>query len=122
MKYRRLYEDAEGISHWDEVEVKMSPTEFAPPAAKIGLSKFNDAERYAFLRLPEGWEGPWHRSPVRQMLIIISGELEIEAGNGLAHRFPAGYAVMLEDTQGKGHVTRVIGNWAVLGAIVRFTD
>ncbi len=122
MKYRRLYHDAEGESHWAEVPVEMRPTTFAPPSPKIGLSKFNNASRYAFLRFPEGWEGKWHTSPEKQMLIIISGELEIEASDGVAHRFPTGYAVMLEDTEGKGHLTRVVGNFAVLGAVLRFAN
>ena len=119
MKYRRLYADEQGESHWDIVPVKMIKTAFAPPAPKVDLSSFNDAKRFAFLRLPEGWEGNWHRSPKKQMLITMSGELEIEASDGVAHRFPAGYAVLLEDTDGKGHVTRVIGNWELLATVIR---
>lgn len=122
MKYRRLFADEQGESHWDVVPVEMSKSDFAPPAPEVDLSSFNDAKRYAFLGFPEGWEGNWHPSPKKQMVIMISGEVEIKASDGETHRFPAGYAVLLEDTQGKGHVTRVIGNWEVLAAVIQLED
>ena len=122
MKYRRLFEDELGESHWVDVPVEMSKTVFAPPAPEMSMSEFSDAKRYAFLRLPVGWEGDWHPSPKRQMIITVSGDVEIVASDGVAHRFPAGYAVLLEDTRGKGHVTRVIGNFDVLAAVIQLED
>jgi hypothetical protein len=40
----------------------------------------------------------------------MSGQFEITVGDGQSRRFGPGEMVMLEDTRGKGHVTKVIGS------------
>ena len=122
MKYRRLFEDEEGESHWEDLPVQMTQPAFVPPAPEIGLSEFSEAKRYAFLRLPEGWEGDWHPAPKRQLIISVLGNIEIEASDGKTHRFPVGHAVLLEDTGGKGHITRVIGNSDVLATVIQLEN
>lgn len=108
MKYTRLYADAGGDSHFDEVEVVLTPTDFAPPAPPLDLASFVPAARFSFLRAPVGWAGDWHPAPRRQVFCQLKGEYEIVASDGMTHRFPAGSVVLLEDTTGKGHATHVI--------------
>jgi hypothetical protein len=122
MKYRRLFEDEEGDSHWENVPVQINQPVFVPTSPDIGLSDFNEAKRYAFLHLPVSWEGDLHPTPKRQLIISVLGNIEIEASDGETHRFPAGHAVLLEDTEGKGHITRVIGNSDVLATVIQLED
>ena len=51
----------------------------------------------------------WHVAPQRQFAINLTGELEVEVSDGERRRIGPGDLVMLEDTHGKGHVTRLIG-------------
>jgi hypothetical protein len=73
-------------------------------------SEFLPATRYGFLASPTGWFGDWHPAPKRQIALFLSGNLEIEVSDGEKRRFESGSVVLLEDTRGKGHTTRVIEN------------
>ncbi len=53
-------------------------------------------------------EQPRHPAPRRQLAIILSGMLEVECGPSEVRRFGPSSIVLLEDTKGEGHVTRVI--------------
>ena len=50
----------------------------------------------------------WHVAPQRQFAINLTGELEVEVSDGSRRRLGPGDLVMLEDTHGKGHVTRLL--------------
>jgi hypothetical protein len=43
-------------------------------------------------------------------VITLSGEAEIEIGDGTVRRFGPGDVMLAEDTTGRGHVTRVVGD------------
>ena len=50
---------------------------------------------------------------------FLSGEIEFEASDGERLRVAAGGAILLEDTTGKGHQSRVIGDVPALLAVVQ---
>ncbi len=119
MKYVRLYADSEGISHFEDVDVATRSMNFAPPAPPAHASEPVSAAQMLFIRLPLGWSGDWHPAPKRQFGILIEGELEVTAGDGEVRTFKAGDVRLLEDTFGKGHQTKVVGDRDVLSAIVQ---
>jgi uncharacterized cupin superfamily protein len=43
-------------------------------------------------------------------VINLSGETEIEIGNGTKRRFGPGDILLAEDTSGQGHISRDVGN------------
>jgi hypothetical protein len=51
----------------------------------------------------------WHTAPRKQFAIDMTGELEVELSSGARQKIGAGDLVFLEDTTGKGHVTRPAG-------------
>lgn len=122
MKYVRLYADEEGESHFETVEVKLAPTDYAPPAPPINVSGPSPAHQLIFLAVPPGWVGDWHPSPARQFMIFTSGELEIEASDGQVHIFGSGDVGLGEDLHGKGHRSRVVGETNVSAVIVQMVD
>lgn len=122
MKYTRVYADAEGESHLEEVEIELKPTDFAPPAPPLNLSPFISATRCGFLHAPPGWSGDWHPAPKRQMIFYLAGETEGATSDGEVRRFGPGDVVLLEDTTGKGHRSRVVGTDDVVGAVVQLED
>ena len=40
MKYTRIYADEAGESHFEDVEIKLTQVNFAPPAPPLNLSSF----------------------------------------------------------------------------------
>ncbi len=122
MKYVRIYADQNGDSHFEDVEVGMSLTNFAPPAPPGDLSPLMPTTNVAFLGLPAGWYGPPHPAPRRQFLFCLTGELEGAVSDGEVRRFAPGSFGLVEDTWGKGHTTRVVGNDYALLAVVQLPD
>lgn len=110
MKYVRLFEDSTGESHFEDVEAKLTSTDFAPPAPPLNVSSAIPALQVVFLSVSNGWLGDWHPSPVRQFIFVATGELELEASDGEVRRFRAGDVAFAEDVSGKGHCSRAIGD------------
>jgi len=110
LKYHHFYNDASGESHLDEVEVKQTLAQAAPPAPPLLTSVFSPASMYGFFSAPAGWVGDWHPAPARQFMILLSGKLEAETSDGSALLMEPGDILLLEDTLGRGHRSRNIGN------------
>lgn len=109
MHYHHLYADDAGESHWRDVDVTLEPVAFAPPAEDIHLSADEAATTAVFLRLPTGWNEPQHPSPHAQYLVVRYGVVEVTASDGDARIIGPGDVWRMEDTHGKGHHTKVIG-------------
>ncbi|MFC1572327.1 hypothetical protein ACFL6M_01890 [Candidatus Eisenbacteria bacterium] len=122
MKYTRVFADIDGESHFEDVEVEMKAIDFAPPAPPLSLSDFVEATQFAFLRAPAGWVGDWHPAPRRQMMIYLAGQIEGHTSDGRQRTFGPGSAVLVEDTTGKGHRSRVLGTEDVLMAVVQLSE
>jgi quercetin dioxygenase-like cupin family protein len=48
----------------------------------------------------------WHNAPVRQYIVLLDGNIEIEVSDGEVRQFSGGDVLLVEDTSGKGHRTR----------------
>jgi quercetin dioxygenase-like cupin family protein len=108
--YHRIYTDAQGVSHFDTVTVEQDLVQGAPPAAPFYVSRDTPASKYRFYTFEHGWIGELHPAPTRQFLALISGTVEMETTDGTVRQLSPGDLVLLEDTTGKGHVTRNTGN------------
>jgi mannose-6-phosphate isomerase-like protein (cupin superfamily) len=122
MRYLRLFVDDAGETHLEDVAVPLSSVEFAPPAPPLDLSAYHAADRYAFCRFPAGWHGDWHPTPRRQVFFLLAGEMEVEVSDGEVRHIGPGTIVLVEDTHGRGHVSRVVGPQDVLSAVVQLPD
>ncbi len=121
IEYLRIFADSDGCSHFEPKNIGLESKDYAPPAPPLNTSAPEAAERSVFLELPVGWYGEWHPTPVRQWLIIMSGECEFEVGDGECRIRKAGDVVRLDDTTGKGHQTRVVGDVVVKIAAIHST-
>ncbi len=122
MKYARIYADEAGESHFEDVEVELAPIDYAPPAPPLNLSAPQPAETCVFMSVPPGWDGDWHPTPRRQIVFYLAGEVEVEASDGEARRFGPCGVTFGEDTTGKGHRSRVVGQGDALLAVVQLAD
>lgn len=121
IEYLHLYSDSDGCSHFKTLTIDLKSNDYAPPAIPLNTSSPAPAKASLFLELPVGWVGDWHPTPVRQWLIVMTGECEFTAGDGERRRRRAGDVVMLDDTTGKGHCTRVTGGDPVRMAAIHFS-
>jgi hypothetical protein len=122
LKYVRLYSDESGESHFEDVDIPLAAVEFVPSAAALALSEPVAARQLAFLSGRAGWTSGWHPSSARNMFVVISGAWEVEASDGTVRRFKTGDVVLVEDTTGKGHRSRVTSNEPSLAALVQLPD
>ncbi len=118
----RIYADADGESHFEDVELSFAEEDFVPPAPPVLITSFEPATSYAFEQVPPGWHGDWHPAPARVLAIYLSGHGVIEASDGEVRPVEPGTILLAEDTTGKGHITRVTGSDDVFVAIVTLPD
>jgi len=119
MKQFYLGENEQGISYFEDREIGLKTADFAPPAPALLASDIESATGVLFLTLPAGWGGARHRSPHRQILFCLSGELLVEAGDGSSRKICAGDIWRMEDTAGTGHTTTVTSPGDMRAAIVQ---
>lgn len=121
IEYLRIFADQDGCSHFETKRMNLEARDYAPPAPALNTSTLESADNYTFLELPVGWYGDWHPTPVRQWLIFMTGKCEFEAGDGERTTRKAGDVVVLDDTIGKGHQTRALGDEPVRIAAIHFS-
>jgi quercetin dioxygenase-like cupin family protein len=97
----RLYTGPDNQTHAEEVEVK-----FGNPGEAFKLMQVTGAE---LRRGAAGTVSDWHRGPRRQYVITLSGRGEVEVAGGKKISLEPGHIDLVEDTTGKGHITRSTG-------------
>jgi hypothetical protein len=96
-KVVRLYTTPDGGSRVEELVI-------SPDAKPIPVTRMTaGAYRGSGARAPD-----WHNAPRKQFAINMTGELEVELTDG-SRRKVGSDLVFLEDTTGKGHITRALG-------------
>ena len=99
----RLYTGPDGQTHAEEVEAKFT----AGNANEVfRLMKITGGELH---RAAPGTVIDWHTAPRRQYVITLSGQAELEVAGGKKIHVGPGNIDLVEDTTGKGHITRVTG-------------
>jgi quercetin dioxygenase-like cupin family protein len=99
----RIYTGSDGLSHAEEIEMKLTTSGAA------GVSEMIKATGVQFRRTPPGTFSDWHVGPRRQFVITLSGRGEIEVAGGKKIALEPGRIELIEDTTGKGHTTRAVG-------------
>ncbi len=122
MRYVRIYCDADGASHLEELDLELRPVEYAPPAPALDLSEALPAERALLFSMPVGWFGDWHPSPRRQLYCNLGGHLEVAVSDGESCVLGPGDIVLVEDVTGIGHTTRVLGDEPSSGVFIHLAE
>jgi quercetin dioxygenase-like cupin family protein len=117
----RVYTGADGRSHVEEITLALQPFIDTEGAYGEG-TPLQPATGIAFRVAPAGYVLNWHCAPRRQYSITLSGEAEIEVGDGTVKRIGAGDVVLAEDLTGQGHITRVVGNQPRLSVVVPLAE
>lgn len=103
MVMARLYTGPDNQTHAEEVELKFTP---GSPSEVFKMMHVTGAELH---RAAAGSVDDWHRAPRRQYVITLSGRGELEVAGGKKIIVGPGNIDLVEDTTGKGHITKVMG-------------
>ena len=118
LPYVHLYADSNGVSHFRDERLAFTAAAADPSLASPQLSNaraitsrvLSKAPGATLLVLKRGAEEDWHRAPRRMYLIVVQGMSEVTAGDGEVRRFGLGSLLLMDDTTGKGHITRAVGD------------
>ncbi|HZD17931.1 MAG TPA: cupin domain-containing protein [Actinomycetota bacterium] len=118
VSYVRLFADEDGESHLEDGSLETEPVDTAPPAPPLGRAWLDEAVDVAFVLGTEDWGGDVpHPTPYRQLMCVLDGAFEVETTDGTRRRLDPGSVLLLEDTTGKGHATRVLTEQTLVVAV-----
>ncbi|MFZ1058842.1 MAG: hypothetical protein WAP47_06590 [Candidatus Rokuibacteriota bacterium] len=103
MKIHRLYVDKDGESHFEDVQV-----EFKESTRAGRLSARLPATGMVFREVPPDYDLDWHPAPRRQYIINLDAGVQLTASDGETRRIGAGEVILVEDTWGKGHLSKAL--------------
>jgi hypothetical protein len=108
----RVYTDEDGVSRFEAID----------PLRSDEWSKGLATSRCSIREMSAGTVMDWHPAPRRQLVIHLSGRLEIVLRDGTSHVFGPSSARLMDDVTGSGHLTRVVGEEPVLQAVILLAD
>ena len=103
MRIHNLYADANGESHFRDVEV-----EWIDGVRGSKIAEWIPASGMMFRQLPPAYDIGWHPAPRRQYIIYLDAGVEITASDGESRLINPGEVLLVEDTTGKGHLSRAV--------------
>jgi hypothetical protein len=105
MKIHRLYTDDQGESHFQDTEV-----EYVETTRSGRLSACRAATGIIFREVPPTYDLDWHPAPRRQYIINLDNGVQLTASDGESRVIGAGEVILVEDTTGKGHLSKAIND------------
>jgi quercetin dioxygenase-like cupin family protein len=114
--YLRIWTDADGESHLDDVTLPEEVAPAEPGVAPLVVSDPVAVDRVHFVTVRAGEQAPgWHTGPRRQLVTFLTGPVTIETSDGDRRELEPGSTVLVEDLAGRGHVTtHALGDQRVL--------
>lgn len=104
MQIVRIYSGDDGRSHFEDVTVELVER------GSLGgtISSLWRGSGVLFREVGGDYSLDFHNAPRRQLVVNLSGWVEIEVGDGTSRRFGPGSVLLAEDTTGQGHISRAI--------------
>jgi hypothetical protein len=109
----RIFTGQDGLAHAEDIQLdlnargatdmlKATGAEFSVRPPTAGANPRNTAAT-------DPNAPGWHTGPARQFVITLSGNSEVEVSGGVHVAAGPGHINLIEDTSGKGHITRNFG-------------
>ena len=103
MEVVRVFTGPDGRSHFEEMTVELDDH---GPAGLI--STVWPATGVQFREVSGDYALDFHRAPRRQLVVNLTGSVELEVGDGTVRRLGPGTILLAEDTTGEGHISRSV--------------
>jgi hypothetical protein len=114
VRVTRLFADEQGHAQFEDIEIPLTPAD--PPPDGMSVSEPWPAAAVLFGQGPAGGGHPGQPEGSRQLVIGVSGTVEVTA-TGVTRTFGPGDVLLVEDTTGLGHSSRTSGGF--VGAFVQ---
>jgi len=101
MKVVHLFTGEDGRSHFADLDIPLNPVSNGEQWTP------GPSDPVTFRQTQQGSDQDFHPAPQRQFVVTLSGQAEIECGDGSKRRFGSGEIMLADDTSGQGHITRV---------------
>ena len=121
LQYTRIYTGEDDETHFEDVSVTFRYEDYGTDIPTVWLSEggLMETKGFHFVSMPAGWDGGKpHPAPRRQFIIPLSGEMMFRVSDGEERVFGAGDVLLVEDTEGVGHVSRMVSAGLGLFAVV----
>jgi len=106
MRYVRIYSEDSGDSVFEDVDAAMSERHIVDGVPPLLVSEPLPVSALIFVEQRPGdpdWES--HVAPRRQWVMALRGRVAITVSTGERREFGPGELILLEDTEGEGHVS-----------------
>jgi hypothetical protein len=122
----RIFTGPDGLAHAEDIELNLNSrgatemlratgAEFSVRPPTPGADPRSTAATAAA-------DPGWHTGPARQFVITLTGNSEVEVSGGVHVVAGPGHINLIEDTTGKGHITRNFGPDARLALTIPLAD
>jgi len=104
MRIHNLYTDENGESHFRDIEIEWQ--------REANFSKYSaclPATGIIFRETSGDYDLDWHPAPRRQYIINLDAGAQLTASDGEVRTINAGEVILVEDTTGKGHLSKSVG-------------
>jgi hypothetical protein len=103
MRIHNLYTDADGESHFRDIEI-----DWVEQRGASRLSARLPATGVIFRETSGDYDLDWHPAPRRQYIVNLDAGVRITASDGESRVIGAGEVILVEDTTGKGHLSQSV--------------
>lgn len=110
MRYTRVFSDSEGETHFEDLETAGETTRARESDLVGTVSETFPVTGVYFREVVEESSPVPHNAPFPLFIVGLRGTFSIEVSDGELREFPPGSVVLVEDTEGKGHTTRRVGD------------
>ena len=114
MKITRFVATPDGGSRFEEIGIPISTPRQDADGHTLMLSNAYTSPGVCFVDLPEDLNQDWHQAPTRQVVVVLSGTVEVTTTAGETRRWSTGETFIAADVSGRGHQTRTVGGPARL--------
>jgi hypothetical protein len=104
MEVLRIFTGDDGMSHLEDVEVDLDDR-----GAAGRISPLWPGSGVMFREVDGDYSIDFHTAPRRQLVVNLTGSVEIETGTGERRVVGPGSIILAEDLTGQGHISRNVG-------------
>ena len=109
MKIVRFASAPDGGSQFVDIDMPIDDASSDAYGNTVRRSAILPAQSTMVTEMPEGLYQDWHPASRRQLLVVLSGTLEVETSDGRKHQCSSGDVFLADDVGSSGHRTRTIG-------------
>ncbi len=103
MQIVRVYTGDDQRSHFEDINIDLEDL-----GVRGRISQPWPASSVMFREVDGDYALDFHNAPRRQLVVNLTGQVDIEVGDGTVRRLGPGSILLAEDTTGQGHISRAV--------------